>query len=84
MNKKQKTVLLRWARTLGATVLGLAGAWLAGPQALDLIKDPTQQILVASFLIPTLTALEKTLRYGSGEGEDYDEKLLEIGSGNGV
>lgn len=69
MNKKQKTVLLRFVRTLAATAIGFTAAWLAGPEVTALVDDPTIQSLILVVVVPTLVAANKALRYGSDDGE---------------
>ncbi len=76
VESKRKTVLLRFARTLGASVLGVLAVWAAGPDALELVKDPTQQVILLSIVVPFLTAAEKSLRYGDEKGEDPKDTLL--------
>ena len=70
MTHKQKTVTLRFARTMAAAIAGYAAVWLAGPDAAGLITDPTIQSLVMMVVIPTLVAANKALRYGADAGED--------------
>lgn len=75
MNDKQKTVVLRFLRTLGATVVAALLAWVAGPDAVELVGEQT-----ALYLVPVLTALltaaDKALRYGSEEGENRALSLV--------
>ena len=69
MTHKNRTVLLRFARTMGATVLGLLAAWISGPNGLSLVKDPVMQSFIVAVVAPTLVAANKALRYGSDPGE---------------
>lgn len=69
MSHKKKTVLLRFARTMGATMLGLLAAWLSGPDGLSLVKDPVAQSFIVAVIVPTLVAANKAIRYGSEPGE---------------
>jgi len=73
---KRNTVAMRFARTLGATLVGFAAAWLVGPDAASVITNPTYQALLAGLLVPALVALEKSLRYGSEKGEDPNDSVL--------
>lgn len=77
MTHRQKTVLLRFGRTLAAAVVAAVVAWLASPEVADVI--PKAYIpLVTVALTPMLTALEKSLRYGKepGEGEGEDDDVV--------
>lgn len=73
---KRNTVLLRFVRTLAASLLGVLAVWAAGPDALALVTDPTQRIILLSIVVPFLTAAEKSLRYGQEKGEDPNDTLL--------
>lgn len=68
LNAKQSTVLLRLVRTLVAAAVATLVAWLATPDALNIIP-----VGAALYVIPVLTGLltsaEKALRYGSDPGE---------------
>lgn len=73
---KRSVVLKRFARTLGATLLGFAAVWATGPDALDLITDPTHRVILLSVVVPFLTAGEKALRYGDEKGEDPNDTII--------
>jgi hypothetical protein len=75
MNDKQKKVLLNFARTLAATVVAALIAWVAGPDAAELIGAQTAVIAVP-VLTALLTAAERALRYGNEEGEDKTLSLV--------
>ncbi len=64
MNKKQKVVLMRGLRSLGAVLVAALAGWLAGPQAADIVGEQGQAI-VSGVLIPALLMLDKYLRFGS-------------------
>jgi len=70
MTNKQKTILARLARTVVATVAGLLAAWLAGPNATELVSSPQMQSFIVMVIVPTLITLDKVLRYGADEGEE--------------
>lgn len=70
MSKKQKVILARFIRTIAATVIGLVAAWLAGPEALELVGGPQAQSFVVMVVVPALISLDKMLRFGSDEGEE--------------
>lgn len=70
MTNKQKVLVARMLRTLVATFIGLAAAWLAGPNGVDLIEDPQARSFVVMVVVPTLITLDKMLRYGRDEGEE--------------
>lgn len=74
MNRKQKTVMLRFLRTLGATIASSALTVVANPQAWS---HHWKQAVITILLVPTLTATEKALRYGGdpGEGEDNASEI---------
>lgn len=73
---KRMTVLLRFMRTLGASILGFIAVWAAGPDALSLVTDPLHQTILLSVVVPMLVAAEKALRYGDDQGEDPNDALL--------
>lgn len=58
-----KVIALRFLRALGAMVLGFLATWLVGPDALSLVPD-TYQPLIIIIVAPALLALEKFLRDG--------------------
>jgi hypothetical protein len=70
MTKKQKTLIARMGRTLGATAIGLVAAWLSGPEGLELVGNAQAQSFVVMVVVPTLITLDKMLRYGADEGEE--------------
>jgi hypothetical protein len=72
MSDRRKTVLMRALRTAGATFIGFLAAWLAGPEAADLVESEQAQTLIAMVVVPTLVALDKMLRYGSDAGESVE------------
>jgi hypothetical protein len=69
MSHKNKTVLLRWARGLGATLLANVLVVVTNPAAMNYATNHWQEFLTVNLLIPTITAVEKFLRYGSEPGE---------------
>lgn len=57
----RRVILVRWARTLAVTVLGMLTAWLASPDGLALVgKD--NAVYVLTIAVPTLAAVDKYLR----------------------
>lgn len=68
MTLKQKTLLLRFARTLGATVIASVVGFLGGHDLLGSLT-PTEGVVVSGVLIPFLATAEKSLRFGSDPGE---------------
>lgn len=56
-------ILKRAARSLAAVVIGFAASWLIGPDALSLIPDQYDYLVVA-IVAPALLALEKYIRDG--------------------
>lgn len=63
MSPNTKTILLRFARSLAAVVVGTTAAWVIGPDALSLIPAG-YQFIVVGVVSPALLALEKFLRDG--------------------
>lgn len=70
MTHKRKTVLLRWLRTLGATITANMLLVVSNPDALQAMQEDWHAFVIANLLIPTLTAMEKYLRYGAEPGEE--------------
>lgn len=70
MTQKQKTLLARMARTIAATFLGLAAAWLTGPEGAELVSNAQAQSFIVMVVVPTLLTVDKLLRYGRDEGEE--------------
>ena len=70
MSDKRKTVLLRAARTAGASALAWLTAWIAGPDVSEIIGNGEYAVLLAAVLTPIFAALEKAIRYGNDPGED--------------
>ena len=68
MSSKNKTILMRFARSLGAIVIAATTAFIAGPEGADLVGDQAQTIIVAVGT-PLLVAADKWLRYG-GDVDD--------------
>jgi len=72
MTDKQKVVLMRFARTLGAVLVASLAAYLVGPDAADVVPKEWLPFVVA-VVAPTLTAAEKALRtpsdLGGGDSE---------------
>lgn len=62
-----KTIALRFARGLGAVVLGFLASFIVGDDVLGLVPD-TYDPLVIGVVAPALLALEKFLRDG-GAGD---------------
>ena len=75
MTQKRKTIALRFIRSLAAVVVTSLAAWLAGPDAAELVGAQVQGLIIA-FGVPMLVALDKWLRYGQDEDdlvkEDWD------------
>lgn len=69
MTSKQKTLTLRMARTLAATLMGLLAAWVSGPEVLNLVDGAAAQSFVLMVVVPMLTSLDKALRWGNDPGE---------------
>jgi len=76
ISTKRVTVLKRFARTLGATVLSVVAVWMVGPDALDLVDNPAYQAIIVGVLAPMLVAAEKSLRYGEESGEDPADSMF--------
>jgi len=68
MNHKHSTVLHRYLRTLGATVISAALVLVTNP-AMVHDRQAVQALLVSGVVIPALVSGEKALRYGSDDGE---------------
>ena len=64
MNKKQKTLMLRWMRTLGATLLANLTVVMADPAAMHFAATHWRQFALTNLLIPSIVAIEKYLRDG--------------------
>jgi hypothetical protein len=58
-----KVILLRAARALAAVIVGFAAAWVVGDDALSLVPDQFDNLVVI-IVAPALLALEKYLRDG--------------------
>ena len=76
ISSKRATVLKRFARTLGATVLSVVAAWMVGPEALDLVDNPAMQAVIVGVLAPMIVAAEKALRFGEAPGEDPADSMF--------
>jgi hypothetical protein len=63
VSSTKKTILLRAVRSLAAVVLGFVAAWVVGPDALSLVPDAYDPLVVAA-VAPALLALEKFVRDG--------------------
>ena len=63
MGSNTKTILMRFARGLGAVVVASLAAWVVGPDATALIPADWQFVVVG-MVAPALLALEKWLRDG--------------------
>lgn len=68
MTEKTKIVLKRFARSTAALFVGTAAAWAVGPDALSVVPDQYDNMLVL-IVGPALLALDKWLRFGSDKGE---------------
>lgn len=67
MSESRKVILKRALRGLGAVVLGFAAAWVVSDDALALVPD-AYDMLVVAIVAPTLLALEKWIRDGGDAG----------------
>ena len=63
MNPNRKTILLRFARGVGAIVVAAVAAFVVGPEFLDIVPDQFDELVVV-IGAPALLALEKFLRDG--------------------
>lgn len=63
MSSNTKTILLRFARGLGAIVAASVAAFVIGPEFLAIIPDEYDNYVVI-FLAPLILAVEKFLRDG--------------------
>lgn len=77
LNNKQKTILKRGLRSLSAILISAAAAWVAGPDGLEVFGAQGQAVMVL-LLAPVVQMIDKTCRFGSGEGENRDEPLLSL------
>ena len=68
VNLKQRTVLKRCLRTLGAVVVSGLLAFILSPEALDVI-GVEQAPLIIALLTPILTAADKALRWQDPDDE---------------
>jgi hypothetical protein len=68
MTAKTKTVLLRFARTLGALGVAALITWVSSPDVLSIVPSGYQWVVLA-VVTPALVAAEKWLRYGADPGE---------------
>lgn len=69
---KQKTILTRFARTLGAVVIAALIAHLPILVGIFTISA-TYQLLIVGLVSPLLVSADKWLRYGSDPGEASPE-----------
>ena len=76
ISTKRATVLKRFARTLGATILSVIAAWAVGPEALDMVDNAAAQALIVGVLAPMIVAVEKSLRFGEEPGEDPMDSMF--------
>ena len=72
MTYKRKVIILRFARSLGAMAVAALAAWVAGPDAAELVGEQVQALIVA-FGVPALVSLDKILRYGSDDDDMVEE-----------
>ena len=63
MTAKRKTILMRFVRSGAAMLVSFLAAWVAGPDAADLVGTDMQTFIVAVG-VPFLVSLDKNLRYG--------------------
>jgi len=77
MSKKTKTILFRFGRALGATLVAALAAFLVGPEAAGLVPSGLQ-FVITTFLVPVLLAGEKALRYGGDPGESRPDAPGEV------
>lgn len=63
MSKNTKVILLRFVRSTAAVAVAGAAAWVAGPEALSIVPDRFD-FLVVGVGAPALLAVEKWLRDG--------------------
>jgi len=78
LNEKQKTVLLRGAKSLGALLIAGAFAWVAGPDGAELVGLQTQALIVA-VLTPTIQMILKSVQYGQDVGENPELSVFQLG-----
>lgn len=67
MASRRRVILLRFARSIGAVIVAASAAWVVGPEALELVPDRFDELVVL-IGAPALLALEKYLRDG-GDAE---------------
>ena len=58
-----KVIFLRFARALGAVLVGFLATWVVGDDALSLVPDNFEPLFLA-VVVPLLLAAEKYLRDG--------------------
>lgn len=80
MSDTQKTIFLRFARSLAALVVASVAAFAVGEDFLSIVPDDYDQFVVL-FLAPALLALEKFLRDG-GAGDR--QPPVGVSTANGI
>lgn len=63
MTSNTRVVLMRFVRGVAAVVVASTAAWVVGPEALELVPDPYDWVVVGVGA-PALLAVEKWLRDG--------------------
>lgn len=69
LSKKNRTVIARFLRSLGAVVTSFAAAWVVGPDVMGVVDNPLIQSFLVAVVAPTLLAANKYLRFGDDPGE---------------
>ena len=72
MTYKQKVILMRFVRSAAAMVVTAFTAWVAGPDAAELVGSQAQTLIVAVG-VPLLISADKWLRYGSDDDDMVEE-----------